>query len=436
MPSLAVLGMQWGDEGKGKIVDFLAERARAVVRFQGGNNAGHTVKIGEEEFKLHHLPSGILRKGKLAIIGSGVIINPKVLIGEIDGLENRNINCTGLRISDRAHLIMPYHILLDGAEENLRAGQQIGTTRRGIGPCYADKMTRTGIRMCDLMDEKSFREKLTFTVKIKNRILEAYGMKERLNFRIILEEYLGYRARLGQYVHDTVVIMNDLLKRNSRILFEGAQGTLLDIDYGTYPYVTSSNTVAGHIATGSGYPPGKIDKILGISKAYTTRVGGGPFPTELPEKQAVALAKAGGEFGTTTGRMRRCGWLDLVNLTYSVRLSGIDSIALTKMDVLGKVDQIKICDYYRLNGKRINRFPASIQELERCEPVYAEFTNWGELSASSIRRMKRGLRSALPGEIKKYIAHIEKLLGIPISILSFGKERDKTVVLRKIWPSS
>jgi len=435
MPTLAVLGTQWGDEGKGKFVDYLAEPARAVVRFQGGNNAGHTVKVGSEIFKLHHIPSGIIRKGKLAIIGNGVIVNPKVLLDEIDGLKGRGIGCEGLRISDRTHLIMPYHVLMDEAEEKLKGGREIGTTRRGIGPCYSDKIARNGIRMCDLIDEKIFREKLSFAVDIKNRILQAYGMREQLDFDEILDEYLGYAERLGEYIQDTVSIIHDLKRRRSKILFEGAQGTLLDIDWGTYPYVTSSNTVSGNIGTGSGFPPREIDRIIGISKAYTTRVGAGPFPTELPKKEGVSLAKAGGEFGTTTGRMRRCGWLDLVVIGHSVRLSGLDMLALTKMDVLGHMDRIKICNTYKLDGKKTKYFPASLEALNRCEPVYTELSSWGEISGSTLRKMKKNGRSALPPEIKSYTSHVEKSIGIPVAALSFGQERDRTVLLRKIWPS-
>lgn len=435
MPSLAVLGTQWGDEGKGKFVDFLAESAKAVVRFQGGNNAGHTVKVGPEVFKLHIMPSGILRKGALAVIGNGVIVNPKVLIGEIEDLEKRGISCTGLRISDRAHLIMPYHILLDGAEERLKAGNQVGTTGRGIGPCYSDKVSRIGIRMCDLIDEHCFRDKLSFAVDLKNRILKAYGIEERLDHEAIATEYLAYADRLKRYITDTGAILRNLQKKDAKILFEGAQGCLLDVDWGTYPYVTSSTTVAGNAASGSGVPPVSIGKILGVVKAYTTRVGAGPFPTELPEKQGVSLAKAGGEFGTTTGRMRRCGWLDLVVVSHAVKLSGIDCIGLTKMDVLGTVDKIRICDNYRLDGKKITEFPASLKTLSRCEPAYKEFESWGEISETAIAKLKKQGKSGLPKELKAYVGHIEKQLGIPVSAIGLGKERDRTIVLRKIWPS-
>lgn len=434
MTGLAVLGTQWGDEGKGKLVDFLAEPAKAIVRFQGGDNAGHTVKVGDEVFKLHVIPSGILRKGKLSIIGNGVIVNPKVLIGEIEELESRGISCGGLKISDRTHIIMPYHIMLDGAEERLKAGKNVGTTGRGIGPCYSDKISRLGLRMCDLIDEKVFREKLKFTIDLKNRIFEAYGMKERLGYEAVAKEYLGYGKVLRKYIADTGAILRKLDESNSKILFEGAQGCLLDIDYGTYPYVTSSNTIAGNIANGSGMPPCSIDGIVGIAKAYTTRVGSGPFPTELPEKQGVALAKAGGEFGTTTGRMRRCGWLDLVVVSHAVKLSGIDSIGLTKMDVLGVMGDLKICDRYKLGGKTVREFPASLEELAKCEPVYNEFEGWGEVSEAMIEKLKKKGKSALPAEMKSYIGFIEKSLGIPVSAVGLGKERDRTIVLRNIWP--
>lgn len=435
MPTLAVLGTQWGDEGKGKIVDFLAENARAVVRFQGGDNAGHTVKIGAEEFKLHLLPSGILRKGKLAIIGNGVIVNPKVLIEEIDHLSSRGIDTSGLRISDRANVIMPYHILLDGAEERFRAGRQVGTTGRGIGPCYSDKIARIGIRMIDLVDERALRDKLSFIVNLKNRILKAYDMGDQLDANLIADEYARYGKRLEPYITDTSAILERLLRKNSKILFEGAQGTMLDIDHGTYPYVTSSNTVAGGIATGSGFPPGRIDTILGIAKAYTTRVGAGPFPTELPEDESRELAKAGSEFGTTTGRLRRCGWLDLVVVGHAVRLSGIDCIGLTKADILAGMEKIMICTHYIIDGKKTRIFPASIDALSRARPVYSEFEGWGEISNSDLRKLKSKGRSALPAELKRYIACIEKNLGIPVAAIGLGKERDKTVILGRIWPS-
>jgi len=435
MPTLAVLGTQWGDEGKGKLVDFLAEPARAVVRFQGGDNAGHTVKIGSEEFKLHILPSGILRKGKLAIIGNGVIVNPKVLLEELEQLNSRGVDTSGLRISDRANVIMPYHILLDGAEERLRANRQVGTTGRGIGPCYSDKVARIGIRMIDLTDKKMLTERLSFIVDLKNRILKAYGMTEQLDFEQIAEEYSSYGERLKPYITDTSLILERLSRNDSKILFEGAQGALLDIDYGTYPYVTASNTIAGNIATGAGFPPRKIDAILGITKAYTTRVGAGPFPTELPEEESAELAKAGSEFGTTTGRMRRCGWLDLVVVRHAVRLSGIDSIGLTKADILGEMDRVRICTHYLIDGKKTSVFPASLDALSKARPVYAEFKGWGEITDAHLRRLKKRGRSALPDELKRYISCIEKNLGIPVSVIGFGKERDKTVSLRRIWPA-
>jgi adenylosuccinate synthase len=434
MTGLAVLGTQWGDEGKGKLVDFLAEPAKAIVRFQGGDNAGHTVKVGDEIFKLHLLPSGILRKSKLAIIGNGVIVNPKVLLGEIEELESRGVSCSNLKISDRAHIIMPYHILLDGAEERLRAGKNVGTTGRGIGPCYSDKVSRIGLRMADLVDEQTFREKLKFAVDLKNRVLRAYDMQECQSFATIAKEYIEYGKRLSRYITDTKAILRDLVEKDSKILFEGAQGCLLDVDYGTYPYVTASNTIAGNIANGSGVPPSAINAIIGIAKAYTTRVGSGPFPTELPEKEGVALAKAGGEFGTTTGRMRRCGWLDLVVVSHAVNLSGINSIGLTKMDVLGDMDELMVCDHYKLNGKKTRDFPASLKELSMCEPAYTKLKGWGEVSESMIASLKKKGRSSLPAEMKAYISHIEKSLGIPVSAIGLGKERDRTIVLRDIWP--
>ncbi|HIJ16981.1 MAG TPA: adenylosuccinate synthase [Thermoplasmata archaeon] len=431
MPSLAVVGSQWGDEGKGKIVDYLAEEAQVVARFQGGNNAGHSVKVGEELFKLHHLPSGILRKGKLAVIGNGVVIDPGVLISEIDGLESRGVSVANLRISDRAHVIMPYHKLLDGAEERLRKGAKVGTTGRGIGPAYADKAARLGIRMMDIVDDGLLREKLGFLVPLKQRYLEMCGDATKLDGAAMLKEYSAHGTRLGPFVTDTGAIVRDALKKRKNVLFEGAQGTMLDIDHGTYPYVTSSATVAGNAASGSGVPPSAIDDVFGVVKAYTTRVGEGPFPTELLDDIGKTIADKGGEFGTTTGRSRRCGWLDLMVTKHAHALSGFTGLAMTKIDVLGGFDELKICTHYRLDGKKVAHFPADLRVLQKCEPVYKRFDGWEDLEGAALDRvLKRGF-SALPENMRRYVRFVEKEMGVPVTMLGLGRRRHEILDLRK-----
>lgn len=431
MPSLAVVGSQWGDEGKGKIVDYLAGEAQAVVRFQGGNNAGHSVKVGEELFKLHHLPSGILRKGRLAVIGNGVVIDPGVLIKEIDDLEARGVSVKNLKISDRAHVIMPYHKLLDGAEERLRKGARVGTTGRGIGPAYADKATRLGIRMGDLTDEGVLKEKLDFLVPFKQRFLEMCGDDSRLDGPAMLKEYSGHGRRLKPFITDTGAMVRDALKRRKNVLFEGAQGTMLDIDHGTYPYVTSSTTVAGNAASGSGIPPSAIDEVFGVVKAYTTRVGEGPFPTELTDDIGRTMAEKGGEFGTTTGRSRRCGWLDLMVTKHAHELSGFSGIAMTKIDVLGGFDELKICTGYKLAGKKVARFPADLRTLQRCEPVYRTLKGWEDLEGDAMRRVLAKGFSALPEGMRSYVRFVEKEMGVPVTMLGLGRRRHELLDLRK-----
>ncbi|MEW5747889.1 MAG: adenylosuccinate synthase [Candidatus Thermoplasmatota archaeon] len=431
MPSLAIVGSQWGDEGKGKIVDYLAEEAHVVVRFQGGNNAGHSVKVGEELFKLHHLPSGILRKGKLAVIGNGVVIDPGVLIKEIDGLESRGVGVENLRISDRAHVIMPYHRLLDGAEERLREGSKVGTTGRGIGPAYSDKASRTGIRMMDLVDEEMLREKLAFMVPLKQRHLEVCGDESRLDGDAILREYSGYGRRLSPFVADTGAAVRDALRRGRNVLFEGAQGTMLDIDHGTYPFVTSSITVAANAASGSGVPPSAIDDVYGVVKAYTTRVGEGPFPTELLDDLGRSIADKGGEFGTTTGRSRRCGWLDLMVTKHAHALSGFTGLALTKIDVLGGLGELKVCTGYRLDGKKVAAFPADLRVLQRCEPVYKRLKGWDDLDTAAMEAVLRKGFPALPAEMKEYVRFVEKEMGVPVAMLGLGRRRHEILDMRK-----
>ena len=434
MPSLVVIGSQWGDEGKGKIVDFLANEAHMVVRFQGGNNAGHTVKIGEELFALHHLPSGILRPGKLAVIGNGVVIDPGVLIKELDDLESRGVSAKNLRISDRANVIMPYHRILDGAEERMRKCAKVGTTGRGIGPSYADKVARLGVRMGDLIDENVLSDKLEFLIPLKQRILDAFGDPNKLDLGAIKSEYAGYGRQLRQYVTDTGALVEDSLRKKKRVLFEGAQGTLLDIDHGTYPFVTSSTTVAGNAASGAGISPLALDEVYGVVKAYTTRVGEGPLPSELHDDVGKRIAEKGREFGTTTGRARRCGWLDLVVTRYASSLSGFTGVAMTKIDVLGGFDNLKICTHYVLDGKRVTRIPADLRLLQRCEPKYAILDGWDEIDEAGMKRILSKGYSELPTNMKKYIKRVEKEMGVPVVLLGLGRRRNEILDLRKrMW---
>jgi len=431
MPSLVVIGSQWGDEGKGKIVDFLANEAHMVVRFQGGNNAGHSIKVGEELFALHHVPSGILRPSKIAVIGNGVVIDPGVLIKELENLESRGVSVKNLRISDRANVIMPYHRLLDGAEERMRKGGKVGTTGRGIGPSYSDKVARLGVRMGDLLDESVLSEKLEFLVPLKQKILKAYGDSSILNLDAIRNEYAGYGMRLKRHVVDTGALVDDSLRKGKRVLFEGAQGTMLDIDHGTYPFVTSSTTVAGNAAAGSGISPLALDDVYGVVKAYTTRVGEGPFPSELTDGIGKRIAEKGGEFGTTTGRARRCGWLDLVVTKYSSSLSGFTGLALTKIDVLGGFDQLKICTHYVLDAKKVSRIPADLRLLQRCEPKYVTLDGWDEISDASMKRILSKGYAELPVNMKKYVKFVEKQMGVPVALLGLGRRRNEILDLRK-----
>ena len=431
MPTMAVIGSQWGDEGKGKIVDYLAGEAQVIVRFQGGNNAGHSVKIGEELYKLHHLPSGILRSGRLAVIGNGVVVDPGVLLDEIDGLQRRGKSVRGLRISDRAHVIMPYHKLLDGAEERLRRGDKVGTTGRGIGPAYSDKAARLGIRMGELVDEDLLRERLEFLIPLKNNVLKALGSESRVDAKRAAGQLVEQGRRLKPFVMDTGALVGDALSKDKRVLFEGAQGTMLDIDHGTYPFVTSSTVVSGNIASGSGVAPGAIDEVIGVTKAYTTRVGAGPFPTELHSPLQECIAERGGEFGTTTGRSRRCGWLDLVVLRYAHSLNGFTGMALTKIDVLGGLDEVNVCTHYRLDGKKIVRIPADLRALERCEPVYTTLDGWDELDPSTLKGAANGGLSRLPKSLREYVRFVERDLGIRVVLLGLGRRRAELLDLRK-----
>lgn len=428
MSAFIVLGAQWGDEGKGKMTDYLAEGADVVARSQGGNNAGHTVEVGDKQYKLHLIPSGVLYDDKLNIIGNGVVLDPKSLFEEMDYLNKLGVEVTPekLAISDRAHLIMPYHRALDGASEKLRGKKDIGTTGKGIGPCYTDKAERSGLRVCDLMHPEVFKEKLKANLEIKNAILtKVYGI-EGFDYEEMCKEYLAYGEKLKAYVKDTSVIVYDEIKKGKSVLFEGAQGNLLDIDYGTYPYVTSSNTIGGGVCPGLGIGPNMIDSAVGIAKAYTTRVGKGPFPTELFDEMGDCIREAGHEYGVTTGRARRCGWLDVVILKQAARVSGLTSFAITKIDTLAGIDKVKMCVGYDFNGKTIDYIPASLEDLALCKPIYEEFEGWGE-EIAEVRSYDK-----LPENAKKYLKRVEELTGTRISIVSVGAKRDQTMKVSDI----
>jgi adenylosuccinate synthase len=425
MPNIVVVGLQWGDEGKGKIVDCLSEKADVVARYQGGHNAGHTVVINNEKFILHLIPSGILYKGKKCLIGNGVVIDPAALIEEIKGLQARGVEISGnLFISKNAHVIMPYHIALDKESEKLRGDKSIGTTGRGIGPAYCDKIGRTGIRMADLLYPSVFREKVNSHLFHVNFLLENLYKAGTFSTDTIYHEYMGYAEKLSTYIADTDIIINKTISAKGNVLFEGAQGTLLDIDHGTYPFVTSSNAIAGGACTGLGVGPTKISRVLGVVKAYTTRVGSGPFPTEIKDALGDTLREKGGEYGATTGRPRRCGWLDAVILRHSTRINGTTGIAITKLDILDGLDSIKICTAYRHEGKLYDEFPKEMNIFAECEPVYEEIKGW-DTSTLGMRDFNK-----LPKAAKAYIKTIEKMLGVKVHIISTGQRRDELIALR------
>lgn len=427
MASVVVLGTQWGDEGKGKIVDFLAEQADVVVRYQGGNNAGHTVVVGDQEYKLHLIPSGILYGNKTCVIGNGVVIDPAVLLKELAYLQARGIDTANLRLSNRAHVIMPYHRLLDEVEEEKRGNNKIGTTKRGIGPCYVDKDARQGIRIVDLMDPEEFSEKLAYNLEAKNHLLERVYDTEGFDFETVKNEYLGYAEQLRKYVADTSLIINDAIKAGKNVLFEGAQATLLDIDHGTYPYVTSSHPTAGGACIGAGVGPTSINKVIGVVKAYTTRVGEGPFPTELKNETGDHIRNRGHEFGTTTGRPRRCGWMDAAIIKYAAAVSGIHSFALTRLDILDGLEKLEICVGYKYKGEILREFPASLKVLAQCEPVYEEMDGWKEDTS------KAKTYEALPENAKRYIERLSEISGVKFSIVSVGPKRDQTIFLDSLF---
>lgn len=425
MPNVIVVGAQWGDEGKGKIVDFLSEEADVIARYQGGHNAGHTVVINDEKFILHLIPSGILHKGKPCLIGNGVVVDPAALIEEINELMKSGVEVSkNLFLSKNAHLIMPYHIAIDKESERFKGIKRIGTTGRGIGPAYVDKVARIGIRVADLLQPVVFKEKLKANLSDINFLLENLYKVPIFNAEEIYNEYMGYAEKLSGYIADTDIIINRMISENKNILFEGAQGTLLDVDHGTYPYVTSSSASAGGACIGLGIGPTKISKVLGVAKAYTTRVGSGPFPTEIKDSLGNKLREKGGEYGATTGRPRRCGWLDMVILRHSVRINGLTGIAITKLDVLDGLDVIKICTSYKYKGKVYEEFPKEINILEECEPIYENVDGWS-ISTVGIKDFNK-----LPEAAKAYIKKIEEMLRVEVQLISTGQKRDELIQLK------
>jgi adenylosuccinate synthase len=431
MANVVIVGSQWGDEGKGKIVDVYTERAHTVIRYQGGHNAGHTVVVGDETFILHLIPSGILHEGKKCVIGNGVVVSPEALVSEMDGLADKGVSMEGrFFLSERAHLIMPYHIALDLAREERRGAKAIGTTGRGIGPAYEDKVARSGIRMGDILYPDVFRERLEAVLDYKNFVLEKYFGKDPFSTDEVFDGTMKLAERFKGHITSTVDLVQTDIAAGRHILFEGAQGSHLDVDHGTYPFVTSSSTTSGGACTGTGVGPGAIDAVIGISKAYTTRVGGGPFPTELEGDMGERIREAGGEFGATTGRPRRCGWFDAVVLKQSALTNGLTGLVITKLDVLDGFDTIKVCTGYKYDGGTLDRVPSTLTELESCEPVYEEHPGWSKPTA--------GCRSwdDLPVEAQTYIKRLEELTGVPVVIISTGQERTEYVELVDPWDKS
>lgn len=428
MKTVAVVGSQWGDEGKGKVIDFLATQADVVVRGQGGNNAGHTLVVDGKKFALRLIPSGILNPNTINVIGNGIVFDPKGFFEEIEMLESNGISTKNIKISDRAHIVFPYHKELDGLAEEARGDNKIGTTKKGIGPCYMDKTERSGIRVCDLMDKEIFAKKLKLQVDAKNKLVTGvYGKEAMFDFDEIYNEFIVYAEKMRPYVEDTTVIVYDAIKANKKVLFEGAQGTLLDLDLGTYPFVTSSHPTSGGFAVGAGVGPNMIKDVVGIVKAYTTRVGEGPFVTELFDETGERIRTQGREFGTVTGRARRCGWFDSVIVKYAARVNGITSISFMLLDVLTGFDKIKICTAYKMGDKIINNFPASLEDLAKCEPVYEELDGWNE-DLTNIEKFED-----LPENAKKYIARIEELIDVNIDLVSVGPNRTQTIIRRNIF---
>jgi adenylosuccinate synthase len=419
MPVIAIIGAQWGDEGKGKIVDLLAEQSDMVVRFSGGDNAGHTVVNQLGEFKLHLIPSGIFSAKAVSVIGNGVVVNPRVLLDEMAALKQRGVDTSRLFISDRTHLVMPYHILFDGLEEEARGGKAIGTTRKGIGPAFADKIARLG--------RDIFRERLSAILAHKNSILTRVYNAEPLSEDAVYKEYCRYGEILAPHICDTTALLEKAINDKKKVMLEGAQGTLLDPDFGTYPYATSSSPMAGGGCQGAGIGPARIDKVLGVFKAYCTRVGGGPMPTELKDKVGDSIREVAHEYGTTTGRPRRCGWFDAVAARFSTRVNGFSHAIITRLDVLDTRPTLKICTGYELNGEKIDFFPASVAALEKCQPVYEELPGW-QTATSDIRDFKK-----LPLQAQQYLSRIEELAACPISVISVGERREQTILKVPVW---
>ena len=427
MSSIVVVGTQWGDEGKGKITDFLAEQADVIARFSGGNNAGHTIQFGGETYKLHLVPSGIFYKDKLAVIGNGVVVDPVALLKELDGLNERGISTDNLRISNRAQVILPYHLAQDEYEERRRGDNKIGTTKKGIGPAYVDKAQRIGIRMADLLEKETFERRLKENIEYKNACFKGMFNETCPTFDEIFDEYYAAGQRLKDYVTDTAKILDDANVADEKVLFEGAQGVMLDIDHGTYPFVTSSNPVAGNVTVGTGVGPTSVSKVIGVCKSYTSRVGDGPFPTELFDEDGHHIREVGREYGTTTGRPRRVGWFDSVVLRHSRRVSGITDLSINSIDVLTGLDTVKICTAYELDGEKITEYPANLDQLRRCKPIFEELPGWTE-DITGCRSLDE-----LPENARNYLERISELCGVHISIFSVGPDREQTNLLEQLW---
>jgi len=427
MSSVVVVGTQWGDEGKGKITDFLSENAEVIARYQGGNNAGHTIKFNGETYKLHLIPSGIFNKEKISVIGNGMVVDPKALVEELAYLHEKGVTTENLRISNRAHVILPYHLKLDEVEELRKGANKIGTTKKGIGPAYMDKAARVGIRIADLLDREIFEEKLEQNLEEKNRLFERIYETTGFKKEDILDEYFEYGQQVKQYVCDTSVVLNDALDDGKRVLFEGAQGVMLDIDQGTYPFVTSSNPVAGGVTIGSGVGPSKITHVVGVCKAYTSRVGDGPFPTELDNEIGRQIREVGREYGTTTGRPRRVGWFDSVVVRHARRVSGLTDLSLNSIDVLTGIETLKICTAYRYKDQVITEYPANLRILSQCEPIYEELPGWTE-DITGVKSLDE-----LPVNARHYVERVTQLTGVPLTTFSVGPDRTQTNVVRSPW---
>ena len=427
MSSIVIMGSQWGDEGKGKMTDWLAQKADMIVRYQGGNNAGHTIAFNGKTYKLQLIPSGIFEPQKINVIGNGVVVNPKALLSELQMLKDAGVTPSNLKISSRAHLILPYHIQLDIAQEKQRGDRKVGTTHNGIGPAYMDKAARIGIRMCDLLEKDTFAAKLKENLAQKNALFEKIYDEEPFDFDSLFNEYYEYGQQLKDYVTDTSVLVNEAISAGKNVLFEGAQGIMLDLDHGTYPYVTSSNPVVGGALAGAGIGPQSLTKMVGVCKAYSTRVGEGPFPTELTNETGDWIREKAHEYGTVTGRPRRIGWFDAVAMRHAKRVSGMNCLSLNLLDIFTGLKKVKICTAYMLDGKQIDYYPASLKELERCEPVYEEFDGWTE-DISTVTEYDQ-----LPANAKKYLKRIEELTGLQLMTISVGPSREQTITLKDAW---